>query len=281
MELITSRQGMPHVTVTQASAVNAAAAGVDTGVFGGFEAVKADNVTVMINKMSGVVQGRQFCVLPTDPDTVTINAGVSGKNRITLICLAVSQNISAGTQSAYWVTVDGTAATTATIPTVPNQGSLDNGDALVYFPILRVDLTGTTISNISLYANMIHGMRLLASISERGYSNGDTITVNGIKNYKMILVYHTSDASNASGYMNTCGCTMAYRPSIGAASKRFSMEEVQYGNNGLQMLTAFRGFTFDDNGLTLENCYLNKVGSSASMAAVTNACMPVAVYGVM
>lgn len=145
MNIITGYTGTPHVTSN-------AAQGFNQGVFGSgdyvlnvgekFAATLTDSNTVTIGSGEGIMQGVHFRVDPGTVDSVTIDNGTSGKNRIDLICARYTKNASTGVEDVSFAVVKGAETTGAPVAPAVNTGNILTGGSPVDFPMFRVTLTG-------------------------------------------------------------------------------------------------------------------------------------------
>ena len=147
MKIVTGARGETHITSNDDQ-------GLHQGIFGDgncvlnvgekFAASLTDANTVSISDGEGVLQGVHFRVLPGTVDTVTIDSGTSGYNRIDLICARYTKDADTGIENIEWVVIKGTpSASTPTAPTY-NEGDILGGDLIADFPMFKVELTGLT-----------------------------------------------------------------------------------------------------------------------------------------
>lgn len=266
MNLITSRQGQPHVTVTQEAHLNRAMLGASSGVFDYVTPV-ANIVSggVTIGEIAGLIQGRKWNVNPNTTDSVTIAAGTSGVKRYDIICIKVTQT--GDTQSASWYVVQGTASASPTKPTSYATGDLDNGDSTALYGVWRVYINGLNIQSVELMANIIPsnveaGGKVLATFT------GSTIAPQDVAidwtgyTYAEIVCDKGSSVKLQIASTDTTGAVL-YVP-LNASTVNV------YG----------RRIKVTSTGLHLYDCVKITHSSSGSTAAVDNTlCLPRAVIG--
>ncbi|MEO5420762.1 hypothetical protein [Bifidobacterium catenulatum] len=88
------------------------------------------------------IQGLDWHI--TNPETVTIQSGSSGKNRNDIICAHYHRETSTGVEKVELVAFKGVPSDAAAVdPTIPSAKIL-NGAADAYMPLWRIPLTGIT-----------------------------------------------------------------------------------------------------------------------------------------
>lgn len=155
MKIVTGYTGTPHVSSNDDQ-------GFHQGIFGPgnnvlnvgstFEAELVDATTVTIADGEGMLQGVHFRVAPGTVDTVNIDAGVVGYNRIDLICARYTKDANSGIESVDWHVVKGTPS--ASTPTAPDaeDGDVLAGDLVADFPMYKVTITGVTPAITTLFS---------------------------------------------------------------------------------------------------------------------------------
>lgn len=144
--LITGKGGTPHITSGDMGAMQAGVIGNGSyllqGADGKFPAVTMQDANhALIPVLNLVVEGRYARV--TEAETVTIESGVSGRNRNDLVCLKYTRN-GQNIETAAIAVLKGTPNTgTAADPTVPS-GSIHSASGTVWIPIARIPISGIT-----------------------------------------------------------------------------------------------------------------------------------------
>ena len=127
--------------------------GLESCVFDYLENFKAEIITnneVRIRPGVGMIQGRIFEVVPDTYDSVTIENGTQGENRIDLIAARFEADEETNTQEATWHVIKGTPV--AGDPTAPTctEGDIDAGDTVAEIPIAEVELEGINIVDVRM-----------------------------------------------------------------------------------------------------------------------------------
>lgn len=135
----------------------------------------------------------------------------------------------------------------------------------------------------NLDASISASWKLLKTFTNASFSANSVLVTPGIENYKVIAIAHQAAGTANSNWVSAASVDLAYREATGTTSKLATMEEVQVGSatSSPQMITAFRQFSFDNTGVTLQGGWISRIGSTTS-AAVENdyVCVPIAIYGV-
>lgn len=146
MNLITGKAGAPHITSSDQGAMQAGLVGNGNyllqGSDGKFPAVTMQSANkALVPVLNLVIEGRYARV--TAAETVTIESGVTGRNRNDLVCVKYTRD-SNNIESITLAVLKGTATSgTAADPTVPS-GSILNNSGTVWIPIARIPISGIT-----------------------------------------------------------------------------------------------------------------------------------------
>lgn len=146
MNLITGKAGAPHITSSDQGAMQAGLVGNGNyllqGSDGKFPAVTMQSANkALIPVLNLVIEGRYARV--TAAKTVTIESGVTGRNRNDLICVKYTRD-SNNIETIALAVLKGTSTSgTAADPTVPS-GSILNNSGTVWIPIARIPISGIT-----------------------------------------------------------------------------------------------------------------------------------------
>lgn len=146
MNLITGKAGAPHITSSDQGAMQAGLVGNGNyllqGGDGKFPAVTMQSANkALVPVLNLVIEGRYARV--TAAETVTIESGVTGRNRNDLICAKYTRD-SKNIETIALAVLKGTATSgTAADPTVPS-GSILNNSGTVWIPIARIPISGIT-----------------------------------------------------------------------------------------------------------------------------------------
>lgn len=146
MNLITGKAGAPHITSSDQGAMQAGLVGNGNyllqGSDGKFPAVTMQSANkALVPVLNLVIEGRYARV--TAAETVTIESGVTGRNRSDLICVKYTRD-SNNIETIALAVLKGTATSgTAADPTVPS-GSILNNSGTVWIPIARIPISDIT-----------------------------------------------------------------------------------------------------------------------------------------
>ncbi|MGE8650648.1 hypothetical protein ACOI8O_02365 [Bifidobacterium adolescentis] len=193
MNLITGKAGAPHITSSDQGAIQAGLVGNGNyllqGGDGKFPAVTMQSANkALVPVLNLVIEGRYARV--TAAETVTIESGVTGRNRNDLICVKYTRD-SNNIETIALAVLKGTATSgTAADPTVPS-GSILNNSGTVWIPIARIPISGITAGTPVMLVKQLPPMSQLwdsvTLIWKVPYSadgivlsrTGDIVTVNG------------------------------------------------------------------------------------------------------
>lgn len=193
MNLITGKAGAPHITSSDQGAMQAGLVGNGNyllqGSDGKFPAVTMQSANkALIPVLNLVIEGRYARV--TAAETVTIESGVTGRNRNDLICVKYTRG-SNNIETIALAVLKGTATSgTAADPTVPS-GSILNNSGTVWIPIARIPISGITAGTPVMLVKQLPPMsQLWDSVTQTWkppYTNdvltlcrvGRVVTVNG------------------------------------------------------------------------------------------------------
>lgn len=153
MKIVTGYTGTPHITSNDDQ-------GRNQGIFGRgayvldvgnqMNATMTDATTVTIEDGEGMMQGVHFRIEPGTTETVLISPGITGYNRIDLICARYTKDVSTGIENVSLVVIEGTPTTGAASEPSYTEGDILAGDTLAEFPIWKVTLSGVTPTLTSL-----------------------------------------------------------------------------------------------------------------------------------
>lgn len=147
MKIVTGYTGSPHITSNDEQGKNQGIFGTGNVVLdvgAKFNATLTDANTVTIEDGEGVMQGVHFRIEPGTTETVNIQNGTSGYNRIDLVCARYTKNPVTGVEAVSLEVITGTPTTST--PTAPEyeQGDILSGGTIADFPLWQVNLDGLT-----------------------------------------------------------------------------------------------------------------------------------------
>lgn len=151
MEILTGYRGTPHITSAQDRFKNQGIVGAESYVFalGGQLAATITSPT-QVQIADGILchQGCVACIEHGDHETLTIQNGTQGMNRVDLIVARYVRNSSTNVEAVNLVVVTGTPSSgTPGFPTIYN-GDIQAGDSPVDMDLYEIHLNGVTISSI-------------------------------------------------------------------------------------------------------------------------------------
>ena len=156
MELITGYQLEDHVT-SMHDAMWHRGIWKDDCIISVGENLKAEVISNNeIRVRSGILnmQGK-FCSIDMNTyDSLTINNGTAGENRIDLIVARYEKNNETQVEDVSLKVIQGTPSTTT--PSVPSytEGNIDNGDLIAELPVFQVNLNGINIESVDTLLNV-------------------------------------------------------------------------------------------------------------------------------
>lgn len=214
MNLITGKAGAPHITSSDQGAMQAGLVGNGNyllqGSDGKFPAVTMQSANkALVPVLNLVIEGRYARV--TAAETVTIESGVTGRNRNDLICVKYTRG-SDNIETIALAVLKGTAASgTAADPTVPS-GSILNNSGTVWIPIARIPISGITAGTPVMLVKQLPPMSQLWD-SVTLYQDANWII---IRNGRMILIKFSGKIGAGSWDSVECPVKLAswYRPIV-------------------------------------------------------------------
>lgn len=264
MRIVTGHTGEPHITSNDQMGLHQGILGTGNYVLNvgeKFAATLTNANTVSISDGEGVMQGVHFRVLPGTVDTVSIDNGTTGYNRIDLICARYTKTEGTGIESVEWAVVKGTP--TASTPAEPeyNEGDILAGALIADFPMYKVTLTGvnpvlSTIFNVGSLPEEIEGINGRVTAIETKLANpitrevealvdpGSTadLTIQSVPAGKYLLIVH--------GYVTVQGSwSLKYRvytntPGIIGCYGAFAQSEPVYSHASIIQIPSSMNIVF-------------------------------------
>lgn len=152
-EIITARTGTAHVTPAQDASWHRGTFGLPTCVIDdptleGFSTEIRNNNEVWVRSGIAQNQGRFWWVPVNTYDSLQIENGAQGMNRIDRAVMRFTVDQENNTQSCSWVVIQGTP--TAGTPTAPayTQGDLDNDGLVSDMPMFLIELEGINLTSV-------------------------------------------------------------------------------------------------------------------------------------
>ena len=145
IELVDGKAGTAHISSEDKAIIHQAKFGTSDMVFEWGDAMSCTMQSAnkaVIGTGCASIQGLDWHI--TNPETVTIQSGSSGKNRNDIICAHYHRETSTGVEKVELVAFKGVPSDGAAVdPTIPSAKIL-NGAADAYMPLWRIPLTGIT-----------------------------------------------------------------------------------------------------------------------------------------
>ena len=150
MEIITGYRGEPHITSAQDRDGNQGAYGAASYVLGVGSKLAATIISANEVRIADGVISHQGCLASIGSgtyDSLSIDNGAQGQNRIDLIVARYTKDAETDIESITLNVIKGTAVSGT--PSAPsyNSGNIQEGDSPVDMPLYRVRLTGITLSS--------------------------------------------------------------------------------------------------------------------------------------
>lgn len=145
IELVDGKAGTAHISSEDKAIIHQAKFGAGDMVFEWGDAMSCAMQSAnkaVIGTGCASIQGLDWHI--TNPETVTIQSGSSGKNRNDIICAHYHREMSTGVEKVELVAFKGVPSDGAAVdPTIPSAKIL-NGAADAYMSLWRIPLTGIT-----------------------------------------------------------------------------------------------------------------------------------------
>lgn len=171
MELVTGRQGKPHITSQQDRQKHQGIFGdgayiLNTGRMLEPEVQSSNKIHIKDGAL--MFQGALFTVKVGTYDEVTINNGNQGMKRKDLIVARYTYDSSDNIEAGEWAVIQGTPA--ADNPVVPEaeSGDIQMGDSVVECPVFVVNLDGINVTGVDIIPETMADMsELIETIYDR------------------------------------------------------------------------------------------------------------------
>lgn len=199
MRIVTGYRGENHITANDWQALNKGIFGAYSLVFMSagheFRATFVDSTHIQIEDGEGVMQGVYFRIDRGEIDTIAIDSGTPGMNRIDLIVARYIKDVETGIESVDLAVIKGEE--TAGIPQEPTYivGDIINGDNLSEFPLYKITFTDITPAITKAYT-VVETIKSLSS-------NLDSV-LGLFMSKNMFSIYEDSEAiaSESAGYIS-------------------------------------------------------------------------------
>lgn len=160
MNIITGYMGEPHITSQQKRNINIGIFDSGAHIIKGVGSELAATV-ISANEVE-IADGMIMCegcaseIAHGTTESMTIENGTQGEQRIDLIVARYTKNAGTGVEDMQLAVVKGTPA--ASNPAVPsyNEGTIADGDSPVDFPIYKVNLDGISITSVDALVDTVN-----------------------------------------------------------------------------------------------------------------------------
>lgn len=238
MNLITGYFGKPHIKTNQDSMWHRGIWKDDCIIAFGENLNPQIISNNEIQVRSGVInmQGR-FSEIPLNTyDSLTINNGTVGENRIDLIVLHYEKNADTQVESTVLKVIQGTPSLDT--PSAPSytEGNIDNGDLIAELPLFKVNIEGINITKVENIIEVQPPVNLARTLLFDGVIQTGQITLNDIIGNYRFLVVRLSNGTTSTDYKY--GNTVM--PVIETSSNRFDVmvgQTFKYQDNTMATFT--------------------------------------------
>lgn len=182
MEIITGYRGEPHITSQQERNTNIAIFGSGARIIEGIDSeLEATIVSANLVEIADgmlIAEGCTACIERGTSDSITIDNGSQGMQRIDLIVARYTRDAGTAVEDMKLAVIKGTPS--ANDPAVPayTTGLIADGDSLVEFPLYRVNISGISITSVERLVEVTSVAKLIIDIQDRigNESMGTTAT---------------------------------------------------------------------------------------------------------
>lgn len=187
MEIITGYRGEPHVSSQQERNAYIAIFGGAVTILKDIDSELAPTVVSanLIEIADGmlVAEGCTACIEHGTSDSLTIENGSQGMQRIDLIVARYTRDAGTAVEDMKLAVINGTPS--ATDPTVPahTSGLIADGDPVVDFPLYKVNISGISITSVECLVEVTSVAALIT-----GLQNAVTELQETVSNTKLTMV---------------------------------------------------------------------------------------------
>ena len=187
MEIITGYRGEPHVSSQQERNAYIAIFGGAASILKDIDSELAPTVVSanLIEIADGmlVAEGCTACIERGTSDSLAIENGAQGMQRIDLIVARYTRNAGTAVEDMQLAVIKGTPS--ATDPAVPayTTGLIADGDPVVDFPLYKVNISGISITSVERLVEVTSVAALIT-----GLQNTVTELQNKVNNTKLTVV---------------------------------------------------------------------------------------------
>lgn len=157
--LVTGKRGTDHITSAQVGAINAAMMGDGVYLSEGFEVTMTNANTASIKPGVIIINGRASVIETTT--TLTIQSGMTARNRNDLIVARYVKDSSSLTEETQLKVITGTPTTATASDPVYTKGNILDGALVVEAPLYRVEIRGIATPTLVPLCNRIPTLNTL------------------------------------------------------------------------------------------------------------------------
>lgn len=184
VNIVTGYVGKPHIQAAEQGLFNGGVCGdkVVLPTNQQFSYILNSNNSITIQSGDLVNQGRHITIPFNSSETLTIDNGKAGYNRIDTVVMRYERDSSTSVESAKLLIVKGTPSTTAAIAPKVISGNIYGGAIKDDFPLYNINITDLSVTSVSQLFNVTTP---LDSLSKR--SKEQERLLNNISNTNRLL----------------------------------------------------------------------------------------------
>lgn len=184
VNIVTGYVGKPHIQAAEQGLFNAGVCGdkVVLPTNQQFSYILNSNNSITIQSGDLVNQGRHITIPFNSSETLTIDNGKAGYNRIDTVVMRYERDSSTSVESAKLLLIKGTPSTTAAIAPKVISGNIYGGAIKDDFPLYNINITDLSVTSVSQLFNVTTP---LESLSKR--SKEQERLLNNISNTNRLL----------------------------------------------------------------------------------------------
>ena len=170
MKIITGYRDDPHVTSQQERDTNIAIFGPGAHILKGVESelaatiVSANEIQIAAGQL--VAEGCTATITKGTTESMTIENGGQGEQRIDLIVARYTKDSGTGVEDMQLVVIKGTPASTFPASPTYNEGKIADGDSPVDFPLYQVFLDGINIREVTLLVDKVNIAERISAVEK-------------------------------------------------------------------------------------------------------------------
>lgn len=250
MNIITGYRGEPHITSAQDRAGNQGAYGTGSYVLNVGSKLAATIASANEIRIADGALCHQGCLANIDAgtyDSVAINNGTQGMNRIDRIVARYTKNAETNVESLSLVVIQGTAVSGTPSAPAYRTGNIQNGDSPVDMPLYQVRLTGVTVASVTREFDYVRTQKELdTAVSSLNSNLTRTDITTSITNYADTLHNGTIQLIRiATSDYATVGVPSGYQYAGGIIYRITQTESVillfRVSANGIAFLRKYNG----------------------------------------